>query len=265
MSKKTRVLVADDNKDFANLLTRYINTQQDMEVVNTVYDGKDAIEYLKRESAGVDILLLDVIMPEMDGLSVLEEMSYIQDKPLVIMITAIGQEKITQKALSLGALYYVVKPFDMSVLISRIRDLVLDDSGTALREPKQTYVTINTQNKEMTVEAKVTNIIHDIGVPAHIKGYQYIREAIIMAMSDGEVINAVTKCLYPSLAIQFKTTPSRIERAIRHAIEVAWNRGQIEVHNNIFGYTVNSNKGKPTNSEFIAMVADKLRLELKAV
>lgn len=262
---KTKILVADDNRDFANLLTRYINTQQDMEVVETVYDGKEALETLKKEEKP-DVLLLDVIMPEMDGLSVLEEMLNMEDKPIIIMITAIGQEKITQKALSLGALYYVVKPFDMSVLVNRIRDLVSEsDNSIYMKETKQSYITINTQDKDTTVEARVTNIIHDIGVPAHIKGYQYLREAIIMAMNDDEVINAVTKCLYPALAIKFKTTPSRIERAIRHAIEVAWNRGQLEVHNSIFGYTVNSNKGKPTNSEFIAMVADKLRLELKAV
>lgn len=262
MNSKTKILVADDNREFAQLLTKYINTQNDMEVVSTVHDGKEALEYL--ENNNPDILLLDVIMPEMDGLAVLENIVKMEKKPIIIMITAIGQERITQKALSLGALYYIVKPFDMSVLISRIRDLTTEDT-VYLKEPKQSYITITSSNKEKAVEAKVTNIIHDIGVPAHIKGYQYIREAILLTINDNDIMNAVTKCLYPSLARQFKTTPSRIERAIRHAIEVAWNRGQIEVHDNIFGYTVNSNKGKPTNSEFIAMIADKLRLELKAV
>lgn len=179
-------------------------------------------------------------------------------------MSAIGQEKITQKAIALGATYYVVKPFDMATLVDRLR--VLIDDNTLSNEYITTYTktTINSsRNSSTPLEVRVTNIIHDVGVPAHIKGYQYIREAILLSVQNEEIINAVTKTLYPTLAKKFNTTPSRVERAIRHAIEVAWNRGQIEMHDKIFGYTVNSNKGKPTNSEFIAMIADKLRLEDK--
>ena len=206
-------------------------------------------------------------MPEKDGLGVLEDLvkdSDIDEKPTVIVMSAIGQEKITQKAIALGATYYVVKPFDMATLVDRLRDLLEEDSGDK-SAMYYTKTTINSSSKSSTpMEVRVTNIIHDIGVPAHIKGYQYIREAILLAIDNEEIINAITKTLYPTLASKFSTTPSRVERAIRHAIEVAWNRGQIEMHDKIFGYTVNSNKGKPTNSEFIAMIADKLRLEDKA-
>jgi len=203
-------------------------------------------------------------MPEKDGLAVLEEINdKVDKKPLVVMMSAIGQERITQKALSLGAMYYVVKPFDLATLTERLRELVGISSNSVLERGRGEYnFKPQVKSKKVApIEVRVTNLIHDVGVPAHIKGYQYLREAIIMSVQNEEVINAVTKTLYPSLAKVFKTTPSRVERAIRHAIEVAWNRGQIEVHDKIFGYTVNSNKGKPTNSEFIAMLADMLRME----
>ena len=181
-------------------------------------------------------------------------------------MSAIGQEKITGKAMALGATYYVIKPFDLEMLVGRLRELT-ETKVTGFYESKgPKYVTTKTApvNTE-PVEVKVTNLIHDLGVPAHIKGYQYLREAIIMSVLNQEIINAVTKSLYPLLAKKYGTTPSRVERAIRHAIEVAWNRGEIAVHDKIFGYTVNSNKGKPTNSEFIALIADKIRLECKNI
>ncbi len=262
MNDKLKIMVVDDNKEFVKILTTFINGEQDMEVVCSSFDGLNAINLVKEHNP--DVILLDIIMPEKDGLAVLEEVrEKIDTKPLVIMMSAIGQEKITQKAVSLGATYYVVKPFDLTTLTDRIRELVGNTSNSIFERAKGEYVfkPQNNTKKMAPIEVRVTNLIHDVGVPAHIKGYQYLREAIIMSVENEEVINAVTKTLYPTLAKSFKTTPSRVERAIRHAIEVAWNRGQIEVHDKIFGYTVNSNKGKPTNSEFIAMLADLLRME----
>ncbi len=189
--------------------------------------------------------------------------------PTCIMLSAVGQDSITKRALSLGAVYYMVKPFEIDLLIKRIRDLknVSKTPANFVNRDviKSNYINMdNSKPKEDNLEALVTNIIHEVGVPAHIKGYQYLRDGIIMVIENIDVLNQITKQLYPDLAKKHKTTPSRVERAIRHAIEVAWNRGQIDVVESIFGYTVNSNKGKPTNSEFIAMIADKLRLELKS-
>lgn len=264
MSEKIKIFIADDNTEFVSTLVTYLDSQEDMEVVGTARDGMEATE--KIANCNPDVAILDVIMPQLDGLGVLEFMNENFDLlPICIMLSAVGQDKVTTRAMCLGAQYYVVKPFEMEVLVKRIRELVKNQSGelltTVLKDVKNTYIEID--NSKLNLEAKVTNIIHDVGVPAHIKGYQYLRDGIIMAVKDVEVINQITKQLYPDLAKKYKTTPSRVERAIRHAIEVAWNRGQIESMENIFGYTVNSNRGKPTNSEFIAMIADKLRLEIK--
>ena len=213
-----------------------------------------------------------MIMPHVDGLGVLERVndSKMERKPLFIMLSAVGQDKITQKAISLGAQYYIVKPFEIKLLIKRIRELKFYQPAPIkgnymTREIKTQYIDIAPEDKknEENLEALVTNVIHEVGVPAHIKGYQYLREAIMMVIGDIDVINQITKQLYPEIAKKYKTTPSRVERAIRHAIEVAWGRGQQDTVENIFGYTVSAAKGKPTNSEFIAMIADKLRLEIK--
>ncbi len=265
--EKTKILVVDDNKEFVKLLTTFINSQNDMEVVATANDGKNTVELIKKHKP--DILLLDIIMPEKDGLAVLEDIIQEKEmeKPTIVIMSAIGQEKITQKAIALGATYYVVKPFDMGTLVDRLRDFLDNSSGYEGSNFNTCYsnkTLANNKKPSTPMEVRVTNIIHDVGVPAHIKGYQYIREAIILAVNDEDIINSITKVLYPTLANMFSTTSSRVERAIRHAIEVAWNRGQIEVHDKIFGYTVNSNKGKPTNSEFIAMIADRIRLEEKS-
>ena len=186
------------------------------------------------------------------------------------MLSAVGQDKITQRAIELGAQYYVVKPFDIELLLKRIRELKnyrpSQNNNFISREIRQQYIEMpeGAKREKNNLEALVTNIIHEVGVPAHIKGYQYLREAIMMVVNDIDVINQITKSLYPDIASKFSTTPSRVERAIRHAIEVAWGRGQQDVVENIFGYTISAAKGKPTNSEFIAMIADKLRLELKS-
>ena len=271
MKEKISVLIADDNSDFSQTLAAYLENQEDMEVIGMAKDGTEAIDMIANTIP--DVVLLDVIMPHLDGIGVLERINVIKGgkRPVCIMLSAVGQDKITQKAISLGAEYYVVKPFDIELLIKRIRELKnykpsQNGNNFISREPKLKYVDIpgNSQNSEENLEAKVTNVIHEVGVPAHIKGYQYLREAIIMVVNDIDVINQITKSLYPKIASKFNTTPSRVERAIRHAIEVAWGRGQQEAVESIFGYTISASKGKPTNSEFIAMIADKLRLELKS-
>lgn len=265
MSEKIKIFIADDNTEFISTLVTYLDSQEDMEVMATAKDGTEAVQ--KIIEMNPDVVILDVIMPQLDGLGVLEAMREKMDAlPICVMLSAVGQDKVTTRALSLGAQYYIVKPFEMEVLIKRIRELIknqpIEIASPKLKELKKNYVQVDTTKSNL--ETKVTNVIHDVGVPAHIKGYQYLRDGIIMAVNNADVINQVTKQLYPDLAKKYKTTPSRVERAIRHAIEVAWNRGQIESMQSIFGYTVNSNRGKPTNSEFIAMIADKLRLELKS-
>ena len=270
MREKISVLIADDNQDFSKTLSSYIDSQEDMEVIGIAKDGIEAVEMITNVIP--DVVLLDVIMPHLDGLGVLENINKIsmEKRPVCIMLSAVGQDKVTQKAIELGAEYYVVKPFDIELLIKRIRELKYykPNQGTSFisRDTKPQYIELSQENakSEENLEALVTNIIHEVGVPAHIKGYQYLREAIIMVVNDIDIINQITKSLYPRIAAKFNTTPSRVERAIRHAIEVAWGRGQQEAVENIFGYTISASKGKPTNSEFIAMIADKLRLELKS-
>ena len=274
MKNKIKILIADDSADCSYTLSTYLSSQEEVDTVLVASDGVEACEKILTEKP--DVVLLDIIMPQLDGLGVLERLA--QENitlPYIIMISAVGQDTITAKALSMGAQFYVLKPFKMDVLMKRIKEFVLkkEELGQVLTFKsgidnggvvKNNFVDIDRNaSKEDILEKRVTNIIHEVGVPAHIKGYQYIRDAIIMSVNNVEVINQITKQLYPDLAKKHKTTPSRVERAIRHAIEVAWNRGQIDAVESIFGYTVNSNKGKPTNSEFIAMIADKLRLDLR--
>jgi two-component system response regulator (stage 0 sporulation protein A) len=256
---KLKVLIADDNKDFCDLVCNFLDKQEDMEVIGVAYDGIEAYEMIVNEKP--DVAILDGIMPRLDGIGVLEKLSTIQTNTICIMLTAITQEKITQRAFSLGAQYYMAKPFDMELLISRIRQL---KEKPVVNSNQSTLFDSFAKKAEVDLETRVTNILHEIGVPAHIRGYHYMREAIIMAINDIDVLNYITKELYPSIAKKCGTTPSRVERAIRHAIEVAWSRGKVDVIDSLFGYTINNHKGKPTNSEFIALIADRLRLELKA-
>lgn len=270
MKEKIRILIADDNMDFVANLSACLEKTENMEVICVAKDGKEAYEKICELQP--DVALLDMIMPHLDGIGILEKLNKtnLNKRPFCIMISGVGQDKITTQAINLGAEYYVVKPFDIDVLIKRIENIKdykpqVPVNNFLMRENKQNYIEINSDEKKAeNLEARVTNMIHEVGVPAHIKGYQYLRVAIIMAVNDVEVINQITKLLYPEIAHTFKTTPSRVERAIRHAIEVAWGRGQIDTVQSIFGYTVSASKGKPTNSEFIAMIADKLRLEMKS-
>lgn len=262
MNNKIRVLVADDNVAFGMIICEFLESQSDVEVTARVENGEDAIEMIQKTNP--DIVVLDIIMPKLDGLGVLNRYRNVSpmEKPLFIILSAVGQDSITQQALNLGAVYYIVKPFDLGILVERIRDLVKSRSPAVLRMESSfsSSSSIRPGHGNDNIQTKITQIMRDVGVPAHIKGYQYMRDAIMMAVNDREIISAVTKRLYPDLAKNYKTTPSRVERAIRHAIEVAWNRGKVDTINDLFGYTINTKKGKPTNSEFIAMVADTLRL-----
>ena len=252
-----KVFVADDNREFSDLLVEYLEQQPDIDIVGKAYNGKETLELIA--DSPPDVLLLDIIMPHLDGLGVLEQMGTMDSRPKVIMLTAFGQEDITRKAVELGASYYILKPFNMDVLVERIRLLGNGQS------PAPTVNTLSRPAKRSSLESDVTNIIHEIGIPAHIKGYHYLREAIMMVVEEVDLLGSVTKILYPRIADKFDTTSSRVERAIRHAIEVAWSRNNIETIKKFFGYTINTERGKPTNSEFIALVADRMRLYGKSV
>ncbi|MBR9937058.1 sporulation transcription factor Spo0A [Oscillospiraceae bacterium Marseille-Q3528] len=262
---KIRVAIADDNKLMADVLEEIIQQDQDMEIVGKASDGEEAYQLIR--SKHPDVMLLDIIMPKLDGLSVMDKVhndSELTKRPAFIVVTAIGQEKVTENAFAMGADYYIMKPFDGEMIRRRIKQMrpgmTAAARGAAERSPskeaREGYINRN-------LETDVTNMIHEIGVPAHIKGYQYLRDAIIMSVKDMDMLNSITKVLYPTIAKVHQTTPSRVERAIRHAIEVAWSRGKMDTIDELFGYTVSNGKGKPTNSEFIALIADRIRLEYK--
>jgi two-component system response regulator (stage 0 sporulation protein A) len=275
----TRILLADDNREFADLLYEYLNDQPDMTVVGIGYNGQEVLTLI--EELEPDVLVLDIIMPVLDGIGVLERIRLLRlaRMPKVIMLTAFGQDTVTRRALDLGALYYVIKPFDIDVLVERVREVAATEmladraaaraqaaaaGGTATAAPVPVgnpSRIVALPGRTRTIDQIVTGMIHEIGVPAHIKGYQYLREAILIVYNDVEILGSITKILYPQIADKFSTTSSRVERAIRHAIEVAWSRGNSDVIAQMFGYTVSASKAKPTNSEFIAMVADKLRMD----
>lgn len=279
-NSKISVLIADDNKEFCSILNDYLLNQKDIVVTGIAKDGREALELIKEKEP--DLVVLDIIMPHLDGLGVLEKLNSmnLSKMPRVIVLSAVGQDKITQSAINLGADYYVVKPFDMDIFTKRIREMFNSTEGgqeaaqntvnsstmsssVAMKSTTNSAISSPSSKGPVDLETEITNIIHEIGVPAHIKGYMYLREAITMVVNDMELLSAVTKELYPSIAKKYNTTASRVERAIRHAIEVAWGRGQIEAINKLFGYTIHNEKGKPTNSEFIAIIADKLRLKNK--
>lgn len=265
---KIKIGVVDDNQDFCDVVTDYLKKQENMEVIFAAPDGVKAMEYMSVQSSCPDILILDLIMPHMDGFGVLETLNNtdLEKYPRIIITSAIGQDSIIQKAMSLGAQYYLVKPINLSLLVKRINQLNDAAEGT-LQANKNSNLRKSLVMKDSLLnndlEIDITNLIHEVGVPAHIKGYQYLRDAITLVVNNMDYLSAVTKELYPAIATMNSTTPSRVERAIRHAIEIAWNRGKLETLDSLFGYTVKTDKGKPTNSEFIAIIADKLRLERK--
>ncbi len=260
-SNQIKVLIADDNREFCGILRDYFSNDPDFELVDVCSNGMEVMETLSKKDVGV--LILDLIMPYMDGIGVLEKIDALnlEKRPKIIILTAFGQENITQKAVQLGADYYILKPFNLQVLGDRVKQVVQDDKPQNERR-SQSSITFTVPTPK-NLEVEVTRIIHDIGVPAHVKGYQYLRDAILLVVDEVNYLGAVTKELYPTIAQKYDTTPSRVERAIRHAIELAWDRGDLDKINKFFGYTINGEKGKPTNSEFIAIIADKLRLENK--
>ena len=256
MENKAKIFIADPSEEYRLLLTDVLSAEGDFDVVGSTGDGTKALEFIY--ALKPDVLLTDVVLSGLDGLSLLEKLGEAEGaKPAVIVISGFSSEHTLNEASSLGASYFMQKPCDIPALLGRIRQV----SGKVKAPQAPGHPGIRVQKPEQSLESVVTEIIHEIGVPAHIKGYQYLREAIILTINDMDVINAVTKVLYPAVAKKFNTTPSRVERAIRHAIEVAWDRGDIETLQKFFGYTVSNIKGKPTNSEFIAMIADRLSLQ----
>jgi two-component system response regulator (stage 0 sporulation protein A) len=244
-------MIADNSEEFCVSLSTALQRTERFNLVGTACDGEQAMQLLEERKP--DILVLDLMLAKKDGLSILKSMAGWERRPAVVATSGFMTDYVASAAAGLGVAYLILKPCDMEALVDRLEELRFD-TGRSIpirRAPGQ------------SIEALVTGIIHEIGVPAHIKGYQYLREAIIIAVGDMDVINAITKVLYPQVAKTFQTTPSRVERAIRHAIEVAWDRGDLDTLQRFFGYTVSNTKGKPTNSEFIALIADKLQLQLK--
>lgn len=244
------VVIADNSEEFCASLTAALKRAEGFQVLGTANDGEMAIRMVSEKKP--DILVLDLMLAKQDGISVLKNLSTMERRPVVFATSGFVTDYVASAAAGLGVRYLMLKPCDLSALVERMEEVRNAGSKPA--------PAVRTNGG---IEAMVTNIIHEIGVPAHIKGYQYLREAIIIAVGDMDVINAITKVLYPQVAKTFQTTPSRVERAIRHAIEVAWDRGDLDTLQRFFGYTVSNTKGKPTNSEFIALIADKLQLQLK--
>ena len=264
------IVVVDDNRAFRETIKATIAKENDMKVVGEAADGEEAlkiIEYVKP-----DVVLLDLVMPKLDGIGVMEKLAQRSKTgskaPVVIILSAVIHDQIMQQLMALGAAYYLAKTCESTLLVNRIRQMKgigqqLFPAAPA-KGQEQFQDPIAARARSASVETEVTNLIHEVGVPAHIKGYQYLRESILMAIEDMDILNAITKQLYPAIAKKFDTTPSRVERAIRHAIEVAWSRGKMDTLEQLFSYSISMGKGKPTNSEFIALIADRMRLELKA-
>lgn len=262
--ERIHVIVADDNQIMRESLKDILETDPQIVVDGIAMNGKITLEMIKDKQP--DVVIIDLVMPQIDGIGVMErvkdEVESLPKKPAFIVVSGSGGQDMIDDAFQAGANYYIMKPFDRIDIIQRIKRVASIGTQRGLIRKKASVY----ENKCAAVhnlESDVTNIIHEIGVPAHIKGYQYLRDAIMMSVNDPEMLNSITKLLYPTIAKNHKTTPSRVERAIRHAIEVAWSRGKMDTIDELFGYTVSNGKGKPTNSEFVALIADRIRLEYK--
>ena len=253
MKIKTKIVIIEDNQNTRELIKSFILAQDDLELVGMAENGLKGLELIEKKRP--DVIILDMIMPRMDGLEVLERLNAFNPEysPAVICLSAVGQEDMIRKAVDLGAKYYMLKPFDFNIILKRIRELTQNNGVVSVITPPS--------HKAANVERRISDIFLLVGVPAHIRGYHFLREAIKMVIEEKDCINRITKQLYPDVAKKFNTTPSKVERAIRHAIDVAWSRGKAEGINQAFGYTVYGNYDKPTNGEFIALVADKLSIE----
>jgi len=253
--KRMTVAIADDNDQVLVALEKLVNEEKNLKLVGKATNGEEIYGIIKDKNP--DVVLLDLFMPKLDGLSVMEmvhEESSDITNPIFIVLSAVGQESITRDAFAKGASYYILKPFQNDTILRRIR---------YLQEDKEESRVSIIEKEEYNVETHITELLHEIGIPAHIKGYHYLRESILMSIDDIDVLNAITKILYPAVAKKYQTTSSRVERAIRHAIEVAWSRGKLDTLEALFSYTISNGKGKPTNSEFIALIADTIRLQQK--
>ena len=249
MENTKRIVVADTGTEFRKNLIRALSEEPDFQVVGETGDGAELMRIVQKHQP--DALVMDMVLTGgMDGMDVLDALSRLEERPRVLILSSYIKGNVVDAAAAKGADFFVIKPCRLTVVGERLRQVLTDGSGASESE----------EERAASLESQVTAIIHEVGVPAQIKGYQYLRESIIIAVNDMDVINAVTKVLYPEVAKRFNTTPSRVERAIRHAIEVAWDRGDLETLQKYFGYTVSNAKGKPTNSEFIAMIADRIRL-----
>ena len=253
MDNQTTVMIADNTEEFCSSLTTALQRSEGFRVVGTANDGEQAVRMIAERMP--QILVLDMMLAKKDGIGVLKAISNMERRPVVLATSGFITDYVASAAANLGVQYLMLKPCDMTALVERLEEI------RGGQDPRQLP---RKHSGKPSIEAMFTSIIHEIGVPAHIKGCQYLREAIIIAVNDMDVINAITKVLYPQVAKAFQTTPSRVERAIRHAIEVAWDRGDLDTLQRFFGYTVSNTKGKPTNSEFIALIADKLQLQLKS-
>ena len=256
MRKKLKIVIADDSTELGQNCAKALKGYG-MEVVLCQKDGQQVLNAVKSQKP--DVVLADVFMPNLDIIGVLKGLSTMdgKERPMVMAMSSFDNPRLEKETLDAGASYYFLKPFDINTMAERIIQLSGWKNEISPVVVKDNVVT------DPELELMVTEIIHQIGVPAHIKGYHYLREAIILSVKNSDIINSVTKLLYPTVAKAYNTTSSRVERAIRHAIEVAWVRGDIDVLNSYFGYTIQNDRGKPTNSEFIAMISDKLRLRLK--
>ena len=248
--KNIKVLMIDDNVEFVKMVKEYFSDHASIDIVLEANSGVDGIRLIKEKQSDYDVVLLDLIMPGMDGIDVLEKMKEYNIDKKVIVITSYNSEEMIRKTSEYGISYFMLKPFEISSLDKKIMSCF---SNSAASKSVDVY--------HNNLQISITNILHELGVPSHIKGYQYIREGISIIYDRPEVIGGITKELYPDIARTFSTTVSRVERAIRHAIEVSWNRGNWDLMEEIFGHSVDIDKAKPTNSEFIVTVADKLRLE----
>ena len=256
-----RIVVADDNLQLRNMITEYLGEQSGMEVVGAAANGLEAIELVQEQLP--DVLICDMIMPKMDGYGVLEQLAAmkLEKRPGVIALTALGRDDFIARALDLGVSYYMVKPFDFAMLAQRVYEAAGEENRA---DALSTRIRLENNASADNLEERIANLFLTVGIPAHIKGYQFLREAVKMVIDNPDLMGRITKELYPGIAHRFGTTSSKVERAIRHAIEVAWNRGRIEALDEAFGKNVCSLDDKPTNGEFIALVSDRLRIRESA-